>query len=60
MVNFIVKTMFGDLTVERDNIKQARDWAKEAHGLGPDCVTAQREYILCDDCDSRPCVCPRP
>lgn len=55
--NYVVATRFGELVVERENIKLARAWAKSAHGVGPECVTPQREYVPCDRCDCAPCCC---
>jgi len=50
---------FGTIQHEADNIKEARAWARKAHGVGPSSVTRQVEYKLCDRCDCKPCCCPK-
>jgi hypothetical protein len=54
-----VKTdRFGVIQKEEDSIEQARQWAKTALGIvNPECVTAHRQYVKCDRCDSQPCAC---
>lgn len=60
MAIYDVKTeKFGTVMVERNSIKDARRWAKEAHGVGPRCVTPHAEQKpVCDACECRPCACP--
>jgi len=54
----VVTEKFGTLIVERDNIDEARHWAKEALGLGPRCVSRHVERrTACPACDSSPCCC---
>lgn len=57
--SYHVKTeKFGTLSIQADNIEDARRRAKKAYGVGPECVTrapAMRE--TCAGCDSAPCVC---
>jgi hypothetical protein len=49
---------FGSIQVERENIAEARRWAREALGIrNPDCVSRIVEYQLCECCGSRPCTC---
>lgn len=60
MALYNVETKFGKLLVDRDSIADARKWAKEAHGVGPRCVTKHQEYVRCDDCSAAPCCCKKP
>jgi hypothetical protein len=55
-----VKTeRFGIVQVERDNIADARRWAREALGvMNPREVSRTEVYIHCERCSSAPCTCP--
>lgn len=49
---------FGVVQYEADNIAQARAWARAALGVrNPSCVTLQRPYRRCEDCECAPCAC---
>jgi hypothetical protein len=51
---------FGIVQVERDNIEEARRWAREALDVrNPRCVTRTEVYIQCSRCDSAPCACEK-
>jgi len=51
---------FGSIQVERENIAEARRWAREALGVtNPSCTTAVRGGSVCERCDSKPCLCSK-
>jgi hypothetical protein len=56
---YTVKTdKFGDVTIQAENIKDARADARRRFKVkNPECVTAFREYTRCGVCDSKPCCC---
>ncbi len=60
MIYVVTTERFGRVLLERDNIKVARRWAKEAlPGLATD-VRRESNYRVCETCDSAPCTCRRP
>jgi hypothetical protein len=50
---------FGSVLLMCEDIGQARKWARDRFGAGPECVSrAPTDRPLCPACDSRPCCCP--
>jgi hypothetical protein len=49
---------YGDLTVQRESIAEARRWAREALGIKDKRATSvDRDVRKCGGCDSAPCCC---
>jgi hypothetical protein len=56
----VLEMMRLEKKVERDNIEEARRWAREALDVrNPRCVTRTEVYIQCSRCDSAPCACEK-
>jgi hypothetical protein len=56
---YVVSTLnCGEILLQRNNIREARAWARKAFRLGPRSV---RSYVQprprCESCDSALCVC---
>ena len=56
---YSVKTeRFGNVLLDCENIKQAREWAKKRFGVKvPSLVRRVQTYTRCEACDSAPCCC---
>lgn len=57
---YLIQTLeYGTLRKEADCIRDARQWAKRAFGVGPQSVSREMHFRYCDRCACAPCNCPK-